>query len=425
MKKLSIKNFTLLFGIGFLWSVFFIQPNWLWADEPLTLQQCYDLALKRSETIAIQKEIIKEAEGRFLQSLSGVMPDASFIYTDKRQDGRSGSNFTLSEVPEGRFTFTQPLFSGFKEFAAIAAGKAEKRQKLQEEKRAKQLLFMDVADAFYLYLSYQEESETLKTISIALGERIEELKKREDLGRSRPSESANAELRLSRNEAQQELIESQWQVARQLLEFLTGQGIVNVVDTDSLGYPFLEEGEFLSKMPDRPDVKAAREALYIATKQITRAKADYFPTVDLDGNYYTKRVGNSSGVDWDMTLTIEAPIFRGTEIMGKVKEAKALSEQAKLTLSEKERNAVLEIQNSFTQWQANLRRSVALEKAVAAAEKNYQLQKEDYHLNLVNNLTVLDALEELQSTRREYITVKNETKRSYYKLIVATGEDIP
>ena len=407
---------------GFLWCVIFSLQNLLWADEPLTLAQCYELALKRSETIAIQQELIKEAEGSFLQSLSGVFPDASFIYSDKRQDGSGSSNFKLSEIPESRFTVTQPLFSGFKEFAALAAGQAEKRQRIEEQKRARQLLFLDVADAFYLFLSYQEDADTLNSITSALTERIDELLKREELGRSRPSETANAQLRLSRIEAEKELIESQGEAAHQLLEFLTGQSIVTVMDSDSLGQPFLEQGEFLSKMPERPDVKAGREALFIAKKLITRAKGDFFPMVDLEGNYYTKRVGNSDDVDWDATLTIEMPVFNGGETFGKVKEAKAQAKQAELQLSAKERGASLEIQNAFTQWQSNLRRSVALEKAVAAAEKNYQLQKEDYQLNLVNNLTVLDALEDLQSTRREYIAVKNETKRSYCKLKVAAGE---
>jgi len=416
------KNTFSSIGISVI-SLFFVsQQNLLRADEPLTLTQCYDLALKRSESIAIQKELIKETEGRFLQSISGIMPDVSYVYSDERQDGSGSTNFTLEQIPERKFTVTQPLFSGFKEFAAISAGRAEKRQRLEEEKRARQLLFLDVADAFYFYLDYQEEINTLETVATALNERIEELNKREELGRSRPSETANAQLRLSRLEAELELVKSQKEVAEQLLEFLTGQSNLVLQDDDPLGQPFLELGEFLSKLSERPDIKAAAEALFIARKQITRAKADFFPTVDLSGNYYTKRVGNSKDVTWDATLTIEAPIFLGTEIFGKVKEANAQAEQARLILSEKKRSATLEIQNAFTQWQANLRRSVALEKAVNAAEKNYQLQKEDYQLNLVNNLTVLDALEELQSTRREYIAVKNETKRSYCKLKVAVGE---
>ena len=39
------------------------------SEKPLTLSDCYALALKQSETIAIKAEIIKEAEAHFVQAL--------------------------------------------------------------------------------------------------------------------------------------------------------------------------------------------------------------------------------------------------------------------------------------------------------------------------------------------------------------------
>ena len=44
---------------------------WQANDPLLTLPECYALALTRSETIAIQQELIRETEGRFLQAFSG------------------------------------------------------------------------------------------------------------------------------------------------------------------------------------------------------------------------------------------------------------------------------------------------------------------------------------------------------------------
>src|SRR3989338_1342089 len=110
-------------------------------QESFTLQDCYALALKRSEQLAIAKQTIQEAEGRFLQSLSGALPKLSFNYSHEYQQGEN--------EPESKFTFSQPLFSGFKEFAAMAAARAEGRQRRQEESRARQLLLVDVSDAFY------------------------------------------------------------------------------------------------------------------------------------------------------------------------------------------------------------------------------------------------------------------------------------
>ena len=141
--------------------------------EGLTLTDCYLLAIKRSETVAISREAIRETEARFLQAVSGILPKLSFESSYLRQDGTGGSNSTLKEVPESKFTFSQPLFSGFKEFASMAAGRAEERQRRQQQLRAEQLLFVDVSDAFYFFLSYQQELEALEMTRAALEERVQ------------------------------------------------------------------------------------------------------------------------------------------------------------------------------------------------------------------------------------------------------------
>ena len=395
------------------------------SGEAQTLQRCYQLALQQSEKIAIQAQLIKEAEAHFQQSLGGILPHATFEYSNQRQNGGNGSNFTLSEIPEHRFIFSQPLFSGFKDFAAMAANRAERRQRIQETIRAKQLLFTDVADAFYLFLGYQEEMESLVTTQNALTERIEELKKREALGRSRLSEVVSAEVVLNRNDAEIELVRSQMEVSRELLEFLTGQSIEKVEDStdeESLKAAFLtDEENYLKKSKSRPDVLASKEALTSAQKKITVARSGWWPSAGLDGNYYTKRVGNAGDITWDFIFKVDVPIFDGGETLGLVKEAKAVTREAELQSQETERNAVLEIQNAYTKFQTFLKRRDALKKALDSAEKNFQLQKEDYQKSLVNNLDVLQALQDLQDVRRDFISAHYDAKRMYWNLQVAVG----
>ncbi|MDP2653338.1 MAG: TolC family protein [Candidatus Omnitrophota bacterium] len=388
----------------------------------LTLKECYRWALRQSETVAIQQKSIEEAEGRFLQSLSGVLPDVTYIYSDRRQDGRSNANgFTLREVPERKFTFSQPLFSGFKEFAAIAGSRAEKRQRRHEKRRAEETLFVDVADAFYFFLSYQEDVETLSEVRQALVDRVKELKERFDLGRSRASEVASAQARLSRIEADLESVKGDWMIARQLLGFLTGQEIVSIHDDlETVAVPV--KGNDLAKAENRDDVRAAFEAWKVAQKQIVVARAGFFPEVSLDGNYYDKRVGNSSGVDWDVTLSIDVPVFRGGENTGKVRESKASAGKAQLIYLETRRRAALEIENVYTNLEVALLKEKALRAAYDAADENYRLQLDDYRKNLVNNLDVLQALEDLQEMRRAWTAAAKDTKRLYWNLLVTTGE---
>ncbi len=413
------KRFLILisFFLGISQSVFSSEP-------PLTLKDCYDLALKQSETIAIRAEQIKEAEGRFTQALSGILPKIDYVYSDKRQDGSNSSNFTLRDIPEQKFTFSQPLFSGFKEFAAMAASKADRREKKYQKLRAEQLLFLDVVNAYYLFLGYQEEQQALGNIHQALTQRVAELKKREELGRSRPSEVASVESRLSRIEADIEFSKSEFEISKQLLEFLSGTEIPAIVNEEIPGEIALTPENIPFKAERRPDVLAAKETWEKSKKEVTIAQSGFWPKVSLDGNYYTERVGNAGNVDWDVALTAQVPLFEGGENLGKLKEAKSLRTQEELRYQETTRKAVLEIHNASTRWESSLRRRQATQKALDAAEKNYQLQKEDYQRSLVNNLEVLQAMEDAEDMRRNFININNETKRNYWQLKVAIGDPL-
>lgn len=387
-------------------------------QEELTLQDCYALALKRSEQLAIAQQVIQEAEGRFLQSLSGALPKLSFNYSHRYRDG--------DNYEESRFTFTQPLFSGFKEFAAMAAAKAQGRQFRQQERRARQLLLVDVADTFYLYGFYQERLELTRGIIQALEDRMEELKKRVELGRSRASESASARARLRRGEAEAEQTRADLGVARELLEFLIGKPAERIDDDLHVIPPAQTEETLSSYVRFRPDVEAAREEWRAAQKNVAVARAGWWPTLSLEGNSYTQKstVQSATGVsgDWDATFKATVPIFQGTEILGKVKEASALATEAELKLSEATRRALTEIRQAYIRWESAYGRVAALKKAVDASEENYQLQAADYRLSMVNNLDVLQALADLEDVRRDYISAVTDMKRSYWNFKVKTGD---
>ena len=198
----------------------------------LTLPDCYKLALRQSEIIGIDAEQIKVAEARFLQALSIMLPHISFISADIQQgspDGAftdvSGTLVSTAKDSQRRFTVTQTLFNGFKAFAGIKGSNFEREQFVNQKVRAEQLLLVDVANSFYLLIEKREDLKALQKIHVALLNRITELRQRENLGRSRPSEVVNAKAQLYSVDADMELTKNQEVIARQLLEFLVGGSI--------------------------------------------------------------------------------------------------------------------------------------------------------------------------------------------------------
>ena len=384
------------------------------------------MALKESEEISLRQELVVETEAHFQQSLSGVLPKVSFSSVDKRQDGSGESAFTRKYLPERKFTFNQPLFSGFKEFAAMRGAKAERHQRERLKARAEQILLVDVSDAYHLVLEQREEIRILDAVRATLRDRTRELEAREKIGRSRPAELVAVQAQMYRVEAEWETAQSSEAVAVQLLEFLTGLDAVGDLAEPGSALPAPGPEEvYLTKAAVRPDVKAAEQAAEISRLQLKVARAKFFPTVDATGNYYVDRSGAAKDVQWDASLNVNVPIFQGGAALGASKEAESGVRQAEIFLQQARRKATQEARDAYVQYDSAVARARTLTKALEAAEESFQMESQEYRLNLVNNLEVLSTVQILQDARRDLSRALYEAHRFYWKLKASSGETLP
>ncbi|MBI3252687.1 MAG: TolC family protein [Candidatus Omnitrophica bacterium] len=397
--------------------------------EPLSLTDAYRLALKRSEDLAVKKEAVEEAEVHFMQALSGILPSGHYVITRKEQDssGTSGSDTTTAtslrrRTPEQKFVFSQPIFSGFKEFAAMQGAAAEKKEREYEKRHAEETLFIDVVESFYAAKEAGDDARILGAIRRAMETRMKELRQRVGIGRSRQSEWQASLSDLKLLEADEEDARRTFILAKQLLEFYIGEPFRGEFAEEDALYSKKNLSDYLAKTEHRADVKALEEARVFSDKKAQAAWGGYLPTVKVDGNYYTERVGVQSGIDWDVLLTVDVPIFEGTKTAGDVKEAASRSQAAKKNLEKGRRLAELDVRNAYSAFLFSQRRARILTEAARAAEENYLLNAEDYRRNLVNNLDVLDALRTDQDVSRKLNEARYQMKKDYWKLLVAAGE---
>lgn len=409
------------------------------ARRGLSLEEAYRLALARSETVAMSRSEIEEARGRFYQGLAVVLPDVRFVMTrfdqeagyhstgDEGGGGGGGEGATANgqrpSIPLKKFTFHQPLFSGFREIAALAGSGADRKSQQFKYQRAKEVLWLDVSDAFYALLQARQDVVILTETRDNLNRRIEDLTGRVKLGRSRPSE-------VQSSTADQKLIEAELasarrveKVTRELFEFYIGRKLEEELDDRlDLSHQISDAIYYLTRSAARSDVLAAEQDYILAQKRVITAQAGFFPEIYLDANYYTHRTGFQGGIDWDTTFTIDVPIFDGMETIGKVRESASQKDQARLVYELARRRAALEAQQQFDTYEARLEEEGYYREARDAAKENYRLQSEDYKHNLVNNLEVLDSLRRYQDISRGWNSVLFEAKKVYWALKVSAGD---
>ena len=392
----------------------------------LTLSDCYQLALVESEKIAMDTDQIRIAEARFLTALGTMTPHVSFLSQDyqekKLPDSSDPTGLQTTKSSQRQFNVTQTLFNGFKTMAAVRQSRYEKTQFINEKIRGEQLLLLDVANAFYLLIEKREDIKALQKTRFALDSRVKELIARARLGKSRPSEIVYAKASLYNVEASIEDAQNQEIIVRQLLEFLIGwSAIGELADTYEFPARLKDEDYYTGKASGRPDVTATEYAWHAAKEKVRVVDSEFLPDVEIGANYYTQRTGFDKGVDWDVTLAASVPIFEGTDVLGRSKEANLLADQSWQTFHLTKRRAPYAIEDAYATLTTSMSVRNTLRKAYTTAKFNYHLQRRDYLRRLVNNLDVLAAIQTLDDTERSYIHALYEAKRQYWNLRVAVG----
>lgn len=399
---------------------------------PLTLNDCFQKAFARSETIAITKEEIEIAEAQFYKSAGESIGDVHFQATDFRQEvargagggeGGVGGSLTRYERRERKFVISQPIFRGFRALGAVLGTESLKGQRTEEWFRAVELLYLDVTESFYGLLQYERDVKTIEEIKDTLENRVDELKKREDIGRSRTSEVSTAVSKMKILDSELALARGQFLLAQNMLEFLIGESadVSRLQDEELPDKEVLDLSVYLTGLDSRADVEASRHAMKTARQGITVAQSQLWPEVTFDHNQYEKREGFQSGIDWDFTFTVDVPIFQGGTAIGEIKESISEWKKSKHEYSLTRRQAELEIKNSYVEWKTSLERHHALQDAASASRKNFELQEEEYRRNLVNNLDVLEALETNLQTNRQLHEAHYDMKKNFWKLQIARG----
>ncbi len=417
-----MKNIHLHFAV----IIFILIPTCLWAGEPLSLKDCFKAALKRSEVLATQQELVVQAEENYHRAWGAILPsvNSSYSYFHQNASGFTSSGNTSTSAGQQTLAITadQPLFRGFRDFAALHVTKAFITAQEEAWQWAGMQLYSDVAGAFYTRLAVQKDLEVLDNELGLYQKRIKELQDRITIGRSRITEVLTIQAAQAILKAQREQVLGQLDVAKEVLTFLTGlDQDIKLDDTDKAPSDIGSLDSYQSELNARPDIMTAKVNVEAFKSNVSVAKGAYLPSVDLIGNFYAARPDLRKNGAWDVELAVTLPIFTGGIISSNVKTAESQKRQSEIQLSQVERLALEQIRSLHHNLKADLAQLAALEEAFDIAEKNYEANIKDYELNLVTNLDVLQALVVYQDSQRSLEKIRYLSKIDYNKLEAATA----
>lgn len=429
--------------------IFFVLLGSARAKEGLSLTDCFQLALKQSETVRISEQEIASARAQYHQALGSVLPKISSTFTetlqDPLEDSDSDSSFssTYSRLsrPEWALGVTQPLFQGLKEVHALRGVNAELSEQKYNLLNAKRLLYRDVAEVFFTVIKLQQDIKTAKQISEILRKHSGELKRQVDLGKSRAGEWAGDDAELALTEADLEQSRGDLSVAYRMLTFLTGvegepllsfhdeislaaksagADSVDTYSVDTYSVDTYSVDAYVAGVASRSDVLAGKAAARAAKADVQVSAGNFLPQVSATAHYYPYRVGFQKEIHWDAIFSVTTPLF-DWENIGTIKLSKAQSKKAEWEAAKALRSAETEVRQAFTIYRSALKRYQLYQVAARKMGESYRFQEEDFRLGRINNLELLQVRRSWFDSLKERNQAEVEAKLSWAHLQVAAG----
>ena len=144
----------------------------------------------------------------------------------------------------------------------------------------------------------------------------------------------------------------------------------------------------------RPEVAAAIDAVTIAERAVQSARAGTLPTVSLQVSDASSKPNfvNVPQPQLSETLAVVWKLFDGGLTHGKVAEASAMVDKAKINLQQERNGVDLEVRQAFFNYRAALSEVVAAASARVAAAENLRVTQLRYRSGVGTALELSDAL---------------------------------
>ncbi|MDP1871307.1 MAG: TolC family outer membrane protein [Gallionella sp.] len=328
-------------------------------------------------------------------------------------------------------TLVQPLFRQ-QNWLAYSEAELQVAQTEAQFKIAEHDLVLRVAQAYFDVLVAQDGVRLADAQKTAITEQLEQAKLNFKVGTATITDTHEAQARFDLTSAQEIAAQNNLEIKRQTL-----QQLVNVMPQHLK--PLGKELKLKAPQPadmetwvdvaqvNNPQLAIAKSAAGLAAKEVTRNLGGHLPTLDLVANYSTNHAnGGSFGVGSDSTnksigVQFNLPLFQGGAISSKWREAQANRNRSEDELENTRRSVATQTRQAYLGVFNGVAQVKALQQALISSQKVLEASKLGQQVGVRTNLDVLNAQQQLFSTRRDLYQAEYSYLLSQLRLKASAG----
>ncbi len=388
------------------------------------LSTVFQMARDNDAVFAAARESYKAGQERIPQGRAGLLPTVN-LGANTRYNETSSKDYNSNSVS---LTLTQPLFRK-QNLEAYEQAKVQALIAEQELKLAEQTLLLSVAQAYFAVLQAHDVLATAQSQKQAFAEQLAQARKSFEVGAATITDTHEAQARYDLTTAQEIAAQNDLEVKRRSLEKIINREspeLARLGDGVSLSLPEpnLMDAWVKQAEEDGIPVHLNQSAVELARRDVARLRAGHLPTLDLSASYSDSRnpstiVGSSRGAA--VGLELGWVLYQGGAIQSRVREALALLEKSRYDLDNARRQARLDARQGFLGVISGQAQVKALEQALVSSEAQLKSTKLGLEVGVRTRVDVLNAQQQLYTTRRDLAAARYQTLVAGLQLKAAAG----
>jgi len=404
------------------------------------LLQVYREAQRYDAAYAAARHAAEAGRERLPQGLALLLPTLNLsgsatrsrLEVDSRDTAVSPSFTRTPESVGYTLTFTQPLFRQQNWLQYRQAGH-QVRQAEATFGQAYQDLIVRVAQAYFDVLAAQDTLGLVRAQKEAISEQLAQAKRNFEVGTATITDTHEAQSRFDLIGAQEIAAQNDLESKRRALQLLTGRepGELKPLRPDVKltppNPPDMQSWVEIAEKQAYP-VQIQEAAAEVAALEARRNSAAHLPTLDFVATHGQtgQSATSESSVGRDTTNTViglqlAMPLYQGGALNSRERESASLSLKAKEDLENARRNSALATRQNYLAVINGIAQIAALEQALVSSQSALDSNKLGYEVGVRINIDVLNAQQQLFSTRRDLAVARYNTITNHLRLKAAAG----
>ena len=329
-------------------------------------------------------------------------------------------------------TLVQPLYRQ-QNWVAYSEAELQVAQTDAQLRIAEQDLVLRTAQAYFDVLIAQDSVQLAQAQKSAIAEQLAQAKRNFEVGSATITDTDEAQARHDLTYSQEIAAQNNLEIKRGLLQQLISALPQNL---KTIGPQFRPEAPLPADMAkwvsnaelNNPQLAIAHAGFELAKKEVEKNRGGHYPTLDMVANYSTSNAnGSSFGVGIDSTnksigVQLNVPIFEGGAVNSRWREAEANRERARQELENARRSVEQQTRQAYLGVESGAAQVYALQQALTSSVSVLEASKLGQEVGVRTNLDVLNAQQQLYSTRRDLYQAQYNYLVSELRLKASVGE---